>query len=462
MRNRLYWKLLTNNIGLISRILKAGKPAFSYVSLLHPKVNLNIIVMNKVLIVDASESDRRLMSGLLVKHGYEPIAVETMEAAKDEVAKLPPGAVVVTAMKFAHGTAQELINWQKREGYKFPVIAIVDNLNPLEIADVMKGWGAVDIIQRPAIDKQLVETVGRYARPEKVVLTLTDDLIPRQSEAFRGIEKSIRTIAATNANAIIFGECGTGKEQIAKQIYLHSSRAQKPCTVIEAGGAALVGQHDPTTLRSEIYNRMEGYFQKADGGTIIIKNVQLLSFDKQSVLLHILENEHPDVRVICTAEPELLKMVSEKTFRPNLFYILRQVDISVPPLREVTEDIESLSDYFLTLYAHKTERDRKRLDVSATKALRLHQWPGNVRELKDVVLFAAFHTSDDVITASDLNFSQSEPEPDTSLRLQEPEREKTKIIAALRQAEGNKSQAARLLGIGRSTLDYKLRQYGIK
>ena len=262
--------------------------------------------MNKVLIADTS--------------GYEPIDIGSMEAAKEEVAKLPPGAVVVTAMKFAHGTAQELVNWQKREGYKFPVIAIVDNLNPLEIADVMKGWGAVDIVQRPAIDKQLIETVGRYARPEKVVLTLTDNLIPRQSEAFRRIEKSIRTIAATNANAIIFGECGTGKEQIAKQIYLHSSRAQKLCTVIEAGGAALVGQHDPTTLRSEIYNRMEGYFKKADGGTIIIKNVQLLSFDKQSVLLHILENEHPDVRVICTAEPELLKMVSEKTFRPNLSF----------------------------------------------------------------------------------------------------------------------------------------------
>ncbi len=418
--------------------------------------------MNRVLIVEASESDRRLMSGLLTRAGYEPIAVESMDAAKEEVAKLPPGAVVVTAMKFAHGTAQELVNWQKREGYKFPVIAIVDNMNAVDLISVMRDGGAVDVIQRPAIDKQLVETVGRYARHEKVVLTLTDDLITRQSEAFRGIEKSIRTIAATNANAIIFGECGTGKEQIAKQIYLHSSRAQKPCTVIEAGGAALVGQHDPTTLRSEIYNRMEGYFKKADGGTIIIKNVQLLSFDKQSVLLHILENEHPDVRMICTAEPELLKMVSEKTFRPNLFYILRQVDISVSPLREVTEDIESLSDYFLTFYAHKTEQDRKRLDVSATKALKLHQWPGNVRELKDVILFAAFHTSEDVITASDLNFSQSEPEPDTSLRLQEPEREKAKIIAALRQAQGNKSQAARLLGIGRSTLDYKLRQYGIK
>lgn len=418
--------------------------------------------MNKVLIVDASESDRRLMSGLLTRAGYEPITVDSMEVAKEEVAKLPPGAVVVTAMKFAHGTAQELINWQKCEGYKFPVIAVVDNMNAVDLLSVMRDGGAVDVIQRLAIDKQLIETVGKYAKPESVVIQLDNALIPRRSEKFKEIEQAIERIAQTNANCIIFGESGMGKEQIARQIYLQSSRTQKPITVIEAGGAELVGLHDPKSDRNEMYNRIKSYFQNAAGGTIILKNIQLLNFEKQSVFLHILSEEHPDVRVICTAEPELLKMVSEKRFRPNLFYILRQVDISVPPLREVTEDIESLSNYFLTLYAHKTEQDKKRLDVSATKALKLHQWPGNVRELKDVILFAAFHTSDDVITASDLNFSQSEPEPDTSLRLQEPEREKAKIIAALRQAAGNKSQAARLLGIGRSTLDYKLRQYGIK
>ena len=229
--------------------------------------------MNKILIVYASDSDRRLMIGLLTRAGYEPIAVETMEAAKDEVEKLPPGAVIVAAMKFVRGTAQELINWQKRKGYKFPVIAIVDNLNPLEIADVMKDGGAVNIIQRPAMDKQLVETVGRYARPGRTMLLLPDELIPRQSEAFAGIERAIRNIAATDVNAVIFGECGSGKEQIAKEIYRLSSRSQKPCTVIEAGGAALVGNHDPANLRSEVLNRMEGYFKKADGGTIIIKNV---------------------------------------------------------------------------------------------------------------------------------------------------------------------------------------------
>ena len=418
--------------------------------------------MNRVLIVDASSSDCRIMAGFLTKAGYDPVTVEDLDAAKDEVEKLPPGAVIVTAMKFTRGTAPEVINWQRREGYKFPVIAIVDNLNPLEIADVMKDGGAVNIVQRPAIDKQLVEVVGNYARPENTVLLLNDELIPRQSEAFRKIGQAIHTIAATNANCIIFGECGTGKEQIARQIYLQSLRAQKPCTVIEAGGAALVGKHDPATFRSEIYNRIEGYFQKSDGGTIILKNVHLLTFENQSVLLHILENEHPDVRVICTAEPELLEMVAAKTFRSNLFYILRQVDISVPPLREVTEDIASLAAYFLTRYADKTGNPVKRLDASAVKELRIYPFPGNVRELKDVVLFAAFHSKTDTITAADLNFSQSEPETDIGYKLQDPAAEKAKIVAALEQAQGNKIIAAKLLKIDRSTLYVKLRQYGLK
>ena len=229
--------------------------------------------MKTILIVDTSESDRRLMAGLLVKSGYEPIAVETMEAAKDEVAKLPPGAVIVTAIKFVRGTAQELINWQKTEGYGFPVVAIVDNLNPLDIADVMKDGGAVNIIQRPAMDKQLVETVGRYARPGRTMLLLPDELIPRQSEAFAVIERAIRNIAATDVNAVIFGECGSGKEQIAKEIYRLSSRSQKPCIVIEAGGAALVGNHDPANLRSEVLNRMEGYFKIAKTAVVVVTKI---------------------------------------------------------------------------------------------------------------------------------------------------------------------------------------------
>ena len=407
--------------------------------------------MNRVLIVEASESDRRLMSGLLTRAGYEPIAVDKMEAAKDEVAKLPPGAVVVAAMKFTGGMAQELINWQKHEGYKFPVIAIVDNFNPGDILSLMRDGGAVDVIQRPAIDKQLVETVDKYVKPESVVIQLDNALIPRRSAKFREIEQAIGRIAETNANCIIFGESGMGKEQIARQIYLQSSRTQKPITVIEAGGAELVGLHDPKSDHNEMYNRIKSYFQNADGGTIIVKNIQLLNFEKQSVLLHILSEEHPDVRMICTANGSLMKMLSEGDFRDNLFFMLRQSSINVPPLREMTDDIPDIADYLLAIYAQKISQGKKRLDTSAVKALKLHSWPGNIRELKDSVLFAAFHADDDTISADDLVFSDIQPETAEDLTHRNPKAEKDRIIKAYHRA-GTWRGASKLLNVSEKTL----------
>ena len=416
--------------------------------------------MKKNLIVDASASDGRIMAGLLTRAGYDPVVTDCIEAGKVEAAKLPPGAVIVTAMRLSDGTAKEFINWLKTEGYKFPVIAIVDNLHT-DAVDVMRGGGAVDVVQRLALDKQLIETVEKYAKPEHVVLTLGNQLLPRKSEVWQKIEEKITAIAATNANAIIFGECGSGKEQVAHQIYLNSSWEQKPITVVDADCAALVGKHNPGNERSEIYNRIEGYFHKSEEGTIIVKNVHLLSFEKQSVLLHILETEHPDVRVICTAEPELMKMVTEKTFRPNLFYILRQSDISVPSLKETTEDIPEIADFFLKRYAAQTGKPRKHLDASAIKALKLYPWPGNVRELKDIVLFAVIHAKGDTITAADISFNLSDASLIEDLHMSQQALEKYKIEDALTRTGWIKSQAAKLLKISRTTLDYKIKQYGL-
>lgn len=143
---------------------------------------------------------------------------------------------------------------------------------------------------------------------------------------------------------IVFGESGTGKEQVARQIFQNSFRTEIPCIVLDAGSVALVGKHDPKSGQSEIYSRIKGYFTKCAGGTIIVKNIHLLNFDKQSVLLHILETEHPDVRVIGTADPDLLSMVTAKTFRPNLYYMLRQSEIVIPPLRDTPEDMSRSPD----------------------------------------------------------------------------------------------------------------------
>lgn len=114
------------------------------------------------------------------------------------MAKLPPGAVVVADYKLLDGSAKELVNWQKREDFSFPVIAIVNNFNGADLLEVLSDGGAVNVIQRAAIDKQLVEMVARYAKPEHIVLQLGHSLIPRRSKAFREIEQSIERVAATN------------------------------------------------------------------------------------------------------------------------------------------------------------------------------------------------------------------------------------------------------------------------
>ena len=423
----------------------------------------NLIIfykMKTILIVEASDSDSRLMSALLMRGGYAPIVIGDLEAAQQEVMKLSPGAVIVAATKFRGGTAKELINWLKTKGYKFPVIAIVDNLNPMELIDVMGDWGAVGVIQRPAIDKQLLEQVEKYSKPESLMFFLDDVLIPRQSDDFRSIEQAIKKIAGTNANTIIFGEIGMGREQVARKIYEGSSRNQKPIIVIEAGGAPHIGKHDPKSDRSETYNRIKGYFTNADGGTIILKNLELLTFDKQSVLLHILETEHPNVRIICTADPHILQMVKDKEFRANLFYLLRATDIRILPLRDVTEDIPGLVDFFLTRHAKDNDEPKKHLDSSALKALKLHPWPGNIRELHNVIILAAYSTEGDTISESDLDISESAPTPETSLLLKDPDKDRDRIIEAYRRG-GSWTAAAKLLGISERALLEQRKRHGI-
>lgn len=200
-----------------------------------------------------------------------------------------------------------------------------------------------------------------------------------------------------------------------------------------------------------MYNRIKSYFQNSDGGTIILKNIQLLNFEKQSVFLHILSEEHTDVRMICTANGSLMKMLTEGDFRDNLFYMLRQSGIIVPPLREMTEDIPDIADYLLSIYAQQTSQPKKRLDALAIKALKLYPWPGNIRELKDTVLMAAFHTDDDTISADDLVFSDILPETAEDLTHRNPKAERDRIIRAYIRA-GTWRGAAKLLDVSEKTL----------
>ena len=286
-------------------------------------------------------------------------------------------------------------------------------------------------------------------------------LIHRQSKEFCEIEKAIRQIASTDVNVVIIGESGMGKEMIALEIYRLSNRSGNSLMEIEAGSAALVGKDNPESGRSKTYNRIKGYFNDTKGGTLIIKNIHLLDIEKQSVLLHILSEEHPDVRVICTAEPELLEMVREKSFRPTLFYYLRELDIYVPSLRCVKVDIPIIADYYLQNLASEKGEPPKRLSASAVKLLKQHSWPGNIRELKVAIILAAQNLDGSVINADDLTICHATPIMKETLLLRDENEERRRIEDAMSQAQGVKAQAAKLLGIDRKTLSYKLKNYGM-
>lgn len=419
--------------------------------------------MNHILIVDASESDRRIISGLLTRAGYNPICVGSMEAAKDEAEKLPPGTVIVVGIKFHGGTAKEFIDWHKAKGKRFKAITIVDRMDATEICELMRNHGAVDVVQRAAIDKRLVEVVQKQTAPMRAVPSPQEIvLIPRTEETIKRLQTDIDRAAATDTNVIIIGESGTGKEQIARIICAKSSRSDKPVIMLEAGGAALVGKHDPESGNSKMYDRISGYFNDVEGGTLIIKNIQLLSFDKQSVFLHILANESHDVRILCTASPDILGKLKTEEFRESLFYRLRCSDITVPSLRQMPDDIIVIAEYLLGQYASKNDCPVKRLDASAKKVLKYHAWPGNIRELKHLLEISAFHANGEVITSNDLLFSQSEPEPAESFRLHDEAWQKRLIIQALEKTGGNISRASLLLGISRNTLSTKMKMLKLK
>lgn len=164
--------------------------------------------------------------------------------------------------------------------------------------------------------------------------------------------------------------------------------------------------------------------------------------------------------MICTANGTLMKMLAEEDFRDNLFYMLRQSGITVPPLREMTEDIPDIADYLLAIYAHKTSQTRKRLDAWAIKALKRYPWPGNIRELKDTVLFAAFHAAGDTISVDDIKFDRAIPATAEDLAHRNPQADKDRILKAYNRA-GTWRGAAKLLCISERALLGLRKKHGI-
>lgn len=418
--------------------------------------------MRKILLIDSDTGATRIMSSLLEKAGYAPIVAASIEAGVKKAAELSTGSVIVAAKSMQGGDVIKLINLLRAENYKFPVLAIVDRLGSgQDIREIMRNHYVIDVIQRPAIDKELVDMVNQYSNPlDNHDVIHFHDFLPNASKTWKALEKRIINIASTEENVIIFGECGTGKDQVAKEIFHRSSRADKPMMVLECGAASLVEKITPDDEYHVVYRRIRTYFNQTIGGTLIVKGLENLSSDKQAVLHHILTQEKPDVRLICTANPRLINMAGDGDFKENLYFILRAANLKTPALRDIPDEIKSIAEYFIRQDAEERGLPVKGISPEAVKELKKLDWPGNLRELKNMILLAAWTCEGDKIRKKDLDLELYEPQRSPSEKLRCPMEEKRKIIAAIKKY-GTKKEASDALGIGRNTLDRLIEKYDI-
>ena len=289
-------------------------------------------------------------------------------------------------------------------------------------------------------------------------------------------EQLAQRIAPANTNVLLLGETGTGKEVFANAIHANSKRSDKAIVAINCSAFA------KDLLEGELFGHKAGAFtgankdkkglvEVADGGTLFLDEIGEMNIDLQAKLLRVIENGEfiklgdvkttkVNVRIIAATHRDLSKMVEDGAFREDLYYRLNVFSISLPALREHTEDIPALANHFLAYYAAKESRPVLHIQKEAMELLQRHNWKGNIRELRNVLERATIMAEGDTIMPEHLPFDiQKQNKGSASLTLASVE--KDHIQKVLRYTNGNKTKTAVLLGIGLTTLYRKMEEYGL-
>ena len=439
----------------------------------------------KILIVDDNE-DVLLSLNMLLKPYVEGIRViNTPERIIGMMDSFMPD-VIMLDMNFHRDaiSGEEGYEWLEKilaHNPKSVVLFITAYVDTEKAVRAIKA-GAIDFIPKPWDRNKLLDTVKSAVELSRERNLDSSDLIG-ECPAMKELKAQMMRVAATDANVLITGENGTGKDVVAHALHQLSDRARKPFVNIDLGcipenlfESELFGYEKGAFTDAK--NAKEGRIETADGGTLFLDEIGNLNLPMQQKLLTVIEKRETqrigsnkvsrvDVRILAATNAHLREKVGEGTFRQDLFYRLNTIELHLPPLRERGEDIVLLAEYFLKIYSGKYSVGDVRLGASAKQKLLKHTWPGNVRELQHCIERAIVLGDKTELAAEDIRLEDSVVASGTSLgsikvdslNLQTLEREAIKRAISL--SNGNLTQAAELLGITRFALYRKIDKLGV-
>lgn len=388
-------------------------------------------------------------------------------------------------------TGNEGIFWLKKVKELRPdtTVIMITAYGDIDLAVRSLKEGAYDFIVKPWHNEKLLETIREALRKKsdksaRAVNAGAESVIGKEllgeSEAMQEIFYKIEKIAPTDANILILGENGTGKDLIAKAIHQHSLRAQKPYIKVDVGALT------ETLFESELFGHKKGAFtdaredrigrfEAANGGTVFLDEIGNISLQQQAKLLSVLQNRtvqrlgshEPipiDIRLICATNVPLTELANENRFRKDLIYRINTVEIMVPPLRKRGQDVVLLAKHFCNLYSQKYFKPGLSFEQKAIDKLISYHYPGNVRELQYSIERAVIMAEGEVLQAKDIIFSPIESSVEN---INEPDEmklsaiEKNTILKVIEKHNGNITRAAKELGLTRTALYRRLSKYDI-
>jgi len=435
----------------------------------------------RILVVDDSPNTIEVLTRSLGAEGYQVLSAPGVAEAI-EILDSTPVDLVITDWKMPRTCGLDLVR-HVRENCRDAEVMMITGFATLGGAVTAVKAGAEEYLPKPFTDEELFTAVGRALEKLRIrkksqvkpdISDLSLEGLIGKSKPMRKVFEQIARAASTTATVLVWGESGTGKECVARAIHYSSQRAPAPFVPVNCGGIP------EGLLESELFGHVKGaftgatesragFFQTADGGTIFLDEISEPSLSMQVKLLRVLQEREVcmvgarktrkvDVRIIASTNKDLISLVEKDAFREDLYFRLDVINIAIPPLREREDDILLLVHHFASKFAGDLKRSAPTFTDDVLQALGRYSWPGNVRELENIVQRILVMTDGEVVDVADLpqqmRFSAARGKGlDRTLA----EVELDHIRNVLASVEGNKTRAARTLGISRKTLREKLK-----